>query len=122
MLLRPRTVASFVSALQFPRRVTVADLAPNMINLSLYGQVVHVSVDGVCLPQILPARPQFASQSQHQARLSQAQSKPLLSGTHTDTSYTDGVQVVELSIRDESGETEILCSGVEAVQDALRCR
>ncbi|CAM9796151.1 unnamed protein product [Scytosiphon promiscuus] len=50
--------------LQFPRRVSVSDLSPNMSNVSIYGQVVSVGcVPCASLPAVMP--PSRGSSSNH---------------------------------------------------------
>ncbi|CAN0468674.1 unnamed protein product, partial [Ectocarpus sp. 8 AP-2014] len=62
--------------LQFPRRLFVTDLAPNMSNASIYGQVVSVaSVPGSSLPAILPPSRGMSSSS---SSLSQLPLKPVM--------------------------------------------
>lgn len=103
----------------------MADIAPNMTNLSIYGRVVSVSVTGEPLPAVLRSRQQPAG-GQSQSCLSQHMSQPLLllpvAAAAPGRGAVRGVQVVELGIRDASGETRLLCCGREAVADALTCR
>lgn len=102
----------------------MANVAPNMTNLSIYGQVVSVSVTGETLPAVIPPRQHLAG-GQSQTSLSQQMSKPLLllpPATATDGGGVRDVHVVELQLRDESGEIQILCCGQEAVMGALACR
>ncbi|CAM9247483.1 unnamed protein product [Sphacelaria rigidula] len=109
---------------KYPRRISVANIAPNMTNLSIYGQVVSVSVTGETLPAVIPPRQHLAG-GQSQTSLSQQMSKPLLllpPATATDGGGVRDVHVVELQLRDESGEIQILCCGQEAVVGALACR
>lgn len=109
-------------SVEFPHRVPVADVVPNTANLSLYGQVVRVSVRDAPLPAVLPACPRLPSQSQRHSGLSQPQPKWFaLPGTPAGADPKEA-PVAELAVRDGSGETTILCLGKQAVEDALRCR
>lgn len=108
---------------QFPRRLTVADLAPNMSNVSIYGQVVSVCVPSAPLPAVLPCRAGLMGHNQAsltQPQLEQSLLFPL-AGANV-AAGGEGKAVVELVIRDERGETRVLCCGRGAAVDALRCR
>lgn len=102
---------------QFSRRLSVADLAPNMSNVSVYGQVVSVCVPAEPLPAVLPSRP--GSSSANQRSLSQPLSRQLARQPPT---RAGGVRAVEIVIGDSRGEARVLCCGREAALDALRCR
>lgn len=100
----------------------MADIGPNMVNLSLYGEVVSVAARETSLPAILPSRLQLASQSQQQASLSGSYPQPVVILAPSKSIGVDEALVLELTIRDASGQATIFCSGQEGVRDALRCR
>lgn len=120
---------------QYPMRLSVADLAPDMSNVSIYGQVISVSVRDATLPIALrhPTTASSVSGMQHASFL-EPQSRSLLSqhqqdqrrqhqtasGSH-DPRGGD-TRVVELGIRDAGGEARIFCCGRDAALDALRSR
>ncbi|CAM9247462.1 unnamed protein product [Laminaria digitata] len=104
--------------LQFPRRLSVADLIPNMSNASVYGQVISVLVPEGPLPAVLSTRSGLASANQES--LSQLHSKPLL--LQPPCVSSSALEVVELGIRDARGQARVLCCGHKAAGDALRCR
>ncbi|CAM9360129.1 unnamed protein product, partial [Ectocarpus sp. 4 AP-2014] len=123
--------------LQFPRRLFVTDLAPNMSNASIYGQVVSVaSVPGSSLPAILPPsrgmslassslsqlplKPVMLMQQQQQQLQQQESGIGLVAGR--GAAAAAAAKVVELLIRDDRGTARVLCCGCKAVADALRCR
>lgn len=100
----------------------MADIAPNMVNLSIYGQVVSVSVPHDPFPAALPPR-QPPTDGHSQSNISHLhQRPPTLAAAASGPRVTGGAQVVEVGIRDSSGETRVLCCGREAVMDALTCR
>ncbi|CBJ48415.1 hypothetical protein Esi_0002_0212 [Ectocarpus siliculosus] len=123
--------------LQFPRRLFVTDLAPNMSNASIYGQVVSVaSVPGSSLPAILPPSRGMSSSS---SSLSQLPLKPVMLMQQQQQQQEEeeagmglvaargaaaaaAANVVELLIRDDRGTARVLCCGRKAAADALRCR
>ncbi|CAM9473095.1 unnamed protein product [Pylaiella littoralis] len=130
--------------LQFPRRLCVSDLAPNMSNVSVYGQVVYVvCVPGSSLPAVLPpsrtttsaagggSRNTQPSTSTSSSFLSQLPVKHVMllqqqqqerQQPSKDSTGFGAANVVELWIRDEGGKARVLCCGRKAAADALRCR
>lgn len=104
---------------QFPRRLSVADLKPNMSNASVYGQVVSVRVPEGPLPAVLSTRSGLARVNQES--LTQLHSKPVLLLQPPGLS-SSALEVVELGIRDARGQARVLCCGRKAASDALRCR
>lgn len=105
----------------------MSDLAPNLSNVSLYGQVVSVvCVTGSSLPAVLP--PSRAATSANQASassssfLSQLPSKPVMLMQQQQQQKSRSMKVVELWVRDEGGKARVFCCGRKAVADALRCR
>eukprot|EP00752_Nemacystus_decipiens_P006458 g5816.t1 len=116
--------------LQFPRRVSVSDLAPNLSNVSVYGQVISVAcVAGSSLPAVLPPSRATASANQASAPssssfLSQQPLKPvmLLQQQPRRQRQASSTKVVELWVRDDGGKARVFCCGRRAAADALRCR
>ncbi|CAB1111368.1 unnamed protein product [Ectocarpus sp. CCAP 1310/34] len=125
--------------LQFPRRLFVTDLAPNLSNASIYGQVVSVaSVPGSSLPAILPPsrgmsslssslsqlplKPVMLMQQELQQLQQQESGMGLVAGRGAAAAAAAAAKVVELLIRDDRGTARVLCCGRKAAADALRCR
>ena len=121
---------------QFPWRLSVSDLAPNLSNVSVYGQVVSVAcVAGSSLPPVLPPSRAAASANQASAPsssfLSQLPLKPVMllhqqqrqqQQQQQQHRQASSAKVVELWVRDEGGKARVFCCGRRAAADALRCR
>eukprot|EP00903_Cladosiphon_okamuranus_P008777 g8408.t1 len=118
--------------LQFPCRLSVSDLAPNLSNVSIYGQVVSVvCVAGSSLPAVLPPSRTTASGNQASAISSAISSssslsqqlplKPVMLHRHQQR-QPSSAKVVELWVRDDGGTARVFCCGRRAAADALRCR